>query len=170
MSTNSSSKARFESPVPIRGVSRVASGSPAKLLLLCRPNHNNAPGTIGALVKRHLPIREAKNIAERLFDEGQAVVEVPVVESLEALRYDLANCHVEARLMPPTKMVDVRSVRERMGLSQDQFALEFGLELSTIRNWEQGRSTPDTASNAYLLMIDRDPDAVRLALAENGLE
>lgn len=97
-------------------------------------------------------------------------MEVPVVESLEALRYDLANCHVEARLMPPTKMVDVRSVRERMGLSQDQFALEFGLELSTIRNWEQGRSTPDTASNAYLLMIDRDPDAVRLALAENGLE
>ena len=128
------------------------------------------PGTARSLLKRHLPIREAKAAAERLFDEGRAVVELPVVESLDALRSELEACQVKALLVPPPRQVDTRSVRSRMNLSQEQFALEFGLDLSTLRNWEQGRSAPDTASNAYLLMIDRDPDAVRRAMAEEAPE
>lgn len=166
MSTHSSSRELFGSRVPTRGENRVHSGSPVKLLLLSTPRQNNAPGTAQAMAKRHLPIREAKAAAERLFDEGRAVVEIPKVESLEVLRNELAACNVEARVVPPPHRVDARGLRHRMGLSQEQFALEFGLELSTLRNWEQGRSEPDTAANAYLLMIDRDPDAVRRALAE----
>lgn len=167
MSTHSSSKELFGSQVPTRDENRVRSGSPVKFLLLSTPGQNNAPGTAQAMIKRHLPIREAKAAAERLFDEGRAVVEVPKVESLEVLRDELAACHVEARVVLPPHRVDTRGLRHRMGLSQEQFAFEFGLELSTLRNWEQGRSEPDTAANAYLLMIDRDPDAVRRALAED---
>jgi DNA-binding transcriptional regulator YiaG len=168
MSTPSSSRELFGSPVPARGENRVHSGSPVKLLLLSTPGRNNAPGTAQALIRRHLPIREAKAAAERLFDEGRAVVEVPKVESLDVLRDELTACNVEARVVPPPQRVDTRGLRHRMRLSQEQFALEFGLELSTLRNWEQGRSEPDTAANAYLLMIDRNPDAVRRALAEDA--
>ena len=39
--------------------------------------------------------------------------------------------------------VDVREVRQKMGLSQGQFATKFGLPPATLRNWEQGRSRPD---------------------------
>jgi hypothetical protein len=107
MSTNLSSKAGSELPVQVRGVDRVQSGSRVTLLLLCETSRNNAPGTTRALLKRHLPIREAKSAAERLFDEGQAVVEIPMVESVDALRAELADCHVEARVLPPTRQVDV---------------------------------------------------------------
>jgi putative transcriptional regulator len=35
--------------------------------------------------------------------------------------------------------VDVRDVRQRMGLSQAQFATKFGFPPATLRNWQQGR-------------------------------
>ena len=37
----------------------------------------------------------------------------------------------------------VRNVRQRMGLSQTQFATKFGFPPATLRNWEQGRARPD---------------------------
>jgi hypothetical protein len=84
MSTNSRSGdfLRLHAGAP----ARVRSGSPVRLLLLCAPNKPNVPGAARALLKRHLRIREAKTVAERLFDEGRVVVEIPAVESLGALR------------------------------------------------------------------------------------
>ena len=55
---------------------------------------------------------------------------------------------------------DVRHVRERLGLSQAEFALRFGLELATVQNWEQGRYRPDPAAQLALKIIDRHPDVV----------
>ena len=56
--------------------------------------------------------------------------------------------------------------RERLGLSQDDFAVEFGLDVATVRNWEQGRSEPDKAARTALWTIATHPDAVRAALAQ----
>ena len=39
--------------------------------------------------------------------------------------------------------VDVVATRERLGLSQAEFATAFGVSVSTVRNWEQGRARPD---------------------------
>ena len=61
--------------------------------------------------------------------------------------------------------VDIRKLRDRLGLTQEQFALRFGLELDAVRNWEYGRRAPDAAAKAYLTVIDSDPEAVRKALA-----
>lgn len=61
--------------------------------------------------------------------------------------------------------VDVRAIRRRTGLSQQKFAARFGFALSTLRNWEQGRRQPDPAARAFLMVIDREPEAVRRALA-----
>ncbi len=60
--------------------------------------------------------------------------------------------------------VDVTAVRRKTGLSQSQFADRFGFSLRTLQEWEQGRSAPDTAVRAYLLVIDRQPKAVDRAL------
>jgi putative transcriptional regulator len=35
--------------------------------------------------------------------------------------------------------IDVREVRTRMHLSQDEFAQRFGFAPASVRNWEQGR-------------------------------
>jgi len=69
------------------------------------------------------------------------------------------------KLHIPTK-VDVRAVRRRMKLTQEEFAARFRLTLARVRDWEQGRSTPDVTARAYLTIIERDPRAVERALAE----
>ena len=37
--------------------------------------------------------------------------------------------------------------------------------LDALRNWEQGRRQPDVCARAFLVVIDREPEAVRRALA-----
>lgn len=61
-------------------------------------------------------------------------------------------------------MVDVRAIRQRMGLSQAGFAASFGLSLHALRNWEQGKRQPDPAARAYLRVIEVAPQVVIQAL------
>jgi putative transcriptional regulator len=56
--------------------------------------------------------------------------------------------------------IDVREVRTKMGLSQAQFATKFGFPPATLRNWEQGRSRPDTPTRVLLAVIAKHPEAV----------
>ncbi|WP_404383675.1 helix-turn-helix domain-containing protein [Caenispirillum salinarum] len=55
----------------------------------------------------------------------------------------------------------MRSLRNATGLSQDQFALAYGLEPATVRNWEQGGHAPDPAARNYLPTITGDPEGMR---------
>jgi putative transcriptional regulator len=61
--------------------------------------------------------------------------------------------------------VDVARIRKRLGLSQELFAVRFGFSVKNIRNWEQGVRQPEGSARAYLLVIDRKPEAVREALS-----
>ncbi|MGA2129465.1 MAG: hypothetical protein ABSG76_25320 [Xanthobacteraceae bacterium] len=49
-------------------------------------------------------------------------------------------------------------------MSQDKFAERFGFTPARVRDWEQGRSKPDGAVRAYLIVIDREREAVERAL------
>jgi DNA-binding transcriptional regulator YiaG len=71
-------------------------------------------------------------------------------------------------LMPPAK-VDVRAVREKLHLSQSEFAARFGFTAAAVRQWEQGRRQPHGPARVLLTIIDREPNAVRRAL-ENAAE
>jgi putative transcriptional regulator len=62
----------------------------------------------------------------------------------------------------------VKAIREKLQLSQRQFAEMFGLSLSVVRDWEQGRFIPDQAARALLKVIDRNPEAVKQALAKRA--
>lgn len=42
--------------------------------------------------------------------------------------------------------------------------MRYGLDLATLRNWEQGRSKPDVAANTLLWTIARNPEAVEESL------
>ncbi len=60
--------------------------------------------------------------------------------------------------------IDVRAIRLKLDMTQQEFAGRFGFSVSTLRHWEQGRRQPEGPARAYLQVIDRDPEAVRLAL------
>ena len=62
--------------------------------------------------------------------------------------------------------VDVREVRRRMRLSQDEFALKFGFAPASVRNWEQGRRQPEGPARVLLAVIDRHPKAVESVLTK----
>ena len=62
----------------------------------------------------------------------------------------------------------VREVREKLGLSQSEFAEQFGLSLRSLQEWEQARRLPDGAVLTYLRVIERNPGAVRRALKPNA--
>jgi putative transcriptional regulator len=55
---------------------------------------------------------------------------------------------------------DVRSLRQRYGLSQPKFATLLGISVGTLRNWEQGRRKPEGSARVLLQIVDRHPDAV----------
>jgi len=60
--------------------------------------------------------------------------------------------------------IDVRAIRGRLGLTQQEFAVRFGFSVNTLRHWEQGRRVPEGPTRAYLMVIDREPQAVQKAL------
>jgi putative transcriptional regulator len=60
---------------------------------------------------------------------------------------------------------NAKAIRTRLGMSQSEFARTFGLPLDALKQWEQHRREPAGTARTLLLIIDREPDAVRRAVA-----
>lgn len=60
----------------------------------------------------------------------------------------------------------VKRARMVTGLSQSTFAKRFRINPARLRDWEQGRTLPDSASLAYLAVIEREQNVVERVLAE----
>ena len=63
------------------------------------------------------------------------------------------------------KPADVKAIRMQLDQSQTEFALMIGVSVATLRNWEQGRRSPDGPARALLRVAAAQPDAVRRALS-----
>ena len=63
------------------------------------------------------------------------------------------------------KPADVKAIRLRLEQSQPEFALMIGVSVATLRNWEQGRRSPEGPARALLKVAAEQPDAVRRALS-----
>ncbi len=59
----------------------------------------------------------------------------------------------------------IKELRNRTKLSQPDFATLLGVEVSTLRNWEQSRREPTGPAKALLRAIRNDPEHVIKALA-----
>lgn len=59
-----------------------------------------------------------------------------------------------------THQVNVKKLRERLGLTQEAFAATYRIPVGTLRDWEQCRKNPDAPARAYLMVIARNPEAV----------
>ncbi len=166
MSTASSLKERLARREPVRGTRRVPSGTPASYVLRAViPPFRGPVSAARALVKRGLTLRRAHRIIDRLA-AGEAVpVGLPVLDDAAAFEAEMRAADVIAERRAPPAEVDVRAIRERLGCSQDEFALRFGLDAATVRNWEQGRNRPDAATRTLLVLIDRHPEVVEAVLS-----
>lgn len=155
---------RFERLGPVRDVDRARSGSPVDLALRRLGKHMNIKSVDAALVlaSTGVSLLRAKRMIEAVVETGEVFVRLPIVGSVEAVAEELRRAGISpARLGHGS--VDVKAMRSRFGLTQEQFALRFGLDVDAIRNWEQGRCLPDKSSAAYLRAIAADPDTVAKA-------
>jgi putative transcriptional regulator len=56
---------------------------------------------------------------------------------------------------------DVAALRRFVGLTQAEFARAMGISVHTLRNWEQGRRTPEGPAIALLRIAARHPRVIR---------
>jgi putative transcriptional regulator len=62
--------------------------------------------------------------------------------------------------------VNVKRIRQRLGLSQEAFAQTYGFALSAVRDWEQGRRKPERSARILLRVVEKEPEAVTRALGQ----
>ena len=78
----------------------------------------------------------------------------------------------ERRLMTKVMYISLPRIswaeaRQRLGLSQREFSLVFGIPLSTLKNWEQKRRLPNgVAANLLLRLIISRPKDVAEEVAK----
>ncbi len=82
----------------------------------------------------------------------------------EALAYAEGTADASRYRVHIPEDIDVKAIRAKLDMTQEEFAGSFGFSVNTLRHWEQGRRVPEGPARAYLLVIDRNPTAVQKAL------
>lgn len=96
--------------------------------------------------------------------KGPAIKKKTVFEQLLARAQRAGEfTHGRPRAMAINAMT-IKKLRGSTRLSQPEFAVLLGVELSTLRNWEQGRREPTGPARALLRAISNDPEHVIRAL------
>jgi len=60
--------------------------------------------------------------------------------------------------------IDVKSIRNKLGMTQARFSDTFGFSLDALKHWEGGRRRPEAPARTLLTVIERNPAAVLSAL------
>jgi putative transcriptional regulator len=82
----------------------------------------------------------------------------------DALSYAKGEADLSKYRVHVPQRVDVRAIRTKLSMTQEEFARQFGFNINTLRHWEQGKRRPEGPTRAYLLVIDCAPNTVRKAL------
>jgi putative transcriptional regulator len=77
----------------------------------------------------------------------------------EALEHAKGGDVPGLKVYVPAQM-DVRAIRKQVGLSQNAFAATIGVQVGTLRNWEQGRRQPEGPARVLLALLERNPRIV----------
>jgi putative transcriptional regulator len=81
----------------------------------------------------------------------------------EAIAHARGDKRAGVRVYQP-EAVDVKALRQRVGMTQEQFAARFGFSVATLRHWERGDRSPAGPALVLLNVIAKDHRAVMKAL------
>ena len=82
---------------------------------------------------------------------------------LQAIEH--AEGHAPQTRIHRPQPVDVKALRSKVGMTQEQFAARFGFSTATLRHWERGDRAPHGPALVLLNVIRHNPNAVIEALA-----
>ena len=120
-------------------------------------------------------MREESTTSFKLDPENLPKLEASAKARLAAMSDDeIQTAAASDKENPPVQMkqverfrraVNVKTIRKKLALTQEEFAKTFHLGLATLRDWEQERYQPDQAARTLLKVISKDPESVKRALA-----
>ena len=168
MSTNSELMARLERLGPVRVVPPppAFSGAPVALVLRLEYPMDKPVSLVKRLYAAGLTMRAAKDVMDRLGETRLAVCAIHEGADISALAADLAAMNVFAYRRRHPKASSIAEVRAHHRMSPAEFAEVLGLDLETLRDWEEGRREPGAAALSLVLAFDEAPDAVCAATLE----
>lgn len=111
---------------------------------------------------QHKPLKDCTNWAKL-----KSMTEREVLESAKSdpdAQPPTASQLRRFKKVEAVKEIDVKKIRNRLHLSQEQFAEYFGVSIRTIQEWEQHRRKPTATARNFLTVIAREPEAVQRAL------
>lgn len=151
-----------EERIQIIGMARRATRTFTELYRPERPRDMSKTGTTRITVKPGDPLPRGATDWARL--EAMTDEEVRAA----ALSDPDAQPLTPEQLARMRRISRVKVIRQRLGMTQAEFAQAFHLPLTTLRDWEQHRSTPDAPARALLLAIERAPEVIRKLLADRA--
>ena len=63
------------------------------------------------------------------------------------------------------KIINVKGIRQHLHMTREEFSNTFGFSIRTLEKWERHERQPESSARAYLIVINKNPNAVRKALA-----
>jgi putative transcriptional regulator len=90
-------------------------------------------------------------------DFGKLVASIKEAAEIKAGRKKPSRVR---EIMPP----EIKMVREKLHVSQAEFARMIGVSSRTLQNWEQGRRSPRGPAKALLRVAAKNPKAILEAL------
>ena len=169
--TNTELKEVFGRLGQVQDAARNQSGLRESLVL--RPDRKasaiNAIAATRTLAQCGITLLKAKRAVETLIVEEEIILTLPNVASRDRLVEGLATAGIQSKFLRKGFLIKsksdtkkwVKKVRERAGLTQEQFAVTYGLDLKTLQKYEQGDSKPAASVQSYLQVIEADPEAVK---------
>src|SRR3981081_376989 len=109
---------------------------------------------------------KSTSLSSRSKRKGSALGRRLVAGLSDALAHARGEIELPSYTVTVPDRVDVANLPRRRGLSQSGFARAFGLDVTAIHAWEQGRRRPDRPASILLAIIANEPTAVRRALAK----
>lgn len=99
----------------------------------------------------------------------EEATEVLRTEGLESKRLTIRNYTVPSA-PSVCRPGDVKRVREQLGASQAVLARFLGVNVNTVRSWEQGKRLPQPIACRFLAEIDSDPIYWRKRIGQGAAE
>lgn len=62
--------------------------------------------------------------------------------------------------------VDVKAIRIKLKLTQEEFAARYGFTVGAVRDWEQDRRRPEASARILLKIVEKRPDIVADVLGD----
>jgi putative transcriptional regulator len=77
----------------------------------------------------------------------------------EAIAHASGSRRSRVHVHRPNK-INVKSIRNKIGMTQMEFASSFGISVATLRHWERGDRLPNGPARVLLNVVERSPETV----------